>query len=113
MYQVKEKDWKLFRQKLPLWQEAHMDKLNQEYIRILQGEGNASDMFWELEARLHRDKKNVGVVADMRRSRMHSHLISLLLDDIIREEDLDGFSVELVETLKYVSGQYSQLAEQD
>ena len=49
----------------------------------------------------------------MRRSRMHSHLISLLLDDIIREEDLDGFSVELVETLKYVSGQYSQLAEQD
>ena len=42
MYQVKEKDWKLFRQKLPLWQEAHMDKLNQEYIRILQGAGGAT-----------------------------------------------------------------------
>lgn len=45
MYQVKEQDWKLFRRKLPLWQEAHMDKLNQEYIRILSGEGDASDKF--------------------------------------------------------------------
>ena len=49
MYQVKERDWKLFRQKLPLWQEAYMDKLNQEYIRILSGEGLASEKFWELE----------------------------------------------------------------
>lgn len=106
MYQVKEQDWKLFRRRLPLWQEAHMDKLNQEYIRLLLGEGNASDKFWELEERIRRDKKSVGVVADMRRSQMHSHLISLLLHEIIREEDLDGFSEELKETLKFVSAQY-------
>ena len=30
MYQTKEQDWKLFRKKLPLWQEAYMDKLNQD-----------------------------------------------------------------------------------
>lgn len=106
MYQVKEQDWKLFRRRLPLWQEAHMDKLNQEYIRLLSGERNASDKFWELEERIRRDKKSVGVVADMRRSQMHSHLISLLLHEIIREEDLDGFSEELKETLKFVSAQY-------
>lgn len=111
MYQVKEKDWKLFCKMLPLWQEAHMDKLNQEYIRILRGEGNASDKFWELEERIYRDKKSVGVVADMRRSKMYTNLVSLLLNGIIQEEDLDGFSDELVDTLKCVSGQYKQFAE--
>lgn len=111
MYQVKEKDWQLFRKRLPLWQEAHMDKLNKEYIQLLLGEGNASDKFWELEERLNRDKKSVGVVADMRRSRMHSHLLSLLLDDIIREEDLEGFSEDLLEILKYESGKYQKLEE--
>ena len=106
MYQVKEQDWKLFRRRLPLWQEAHMDKLNQEYIRLLSGERNASDKFWELEERIRRDKKSVGVVADMRRSQLYSNLLSLLLHEIIREEDLDGFSEELKETLKFVSAQY-------
>lgn len=42
----------------------------------------------------------------MRRSQMYFHLISLLLNEIIREEDLDGFSEELTEALKFVSAQY-------
>ena len=29
--EVNEKDWKLFRQKLPGWQEVYMDRLNCEY----------------------------------------------------------------------------------
>lgn len=111
MYQVKEQDWKLFRRKLPLWQEAYMDKLSQEYIRLLSGEGNASDKFWELEKRIRRDKKSIGVVADMRRSQMYSNLVSLLLNEIILEEDLDGFSEELAEKLKYVSTQHKLLAD--
>lgn len=108
MYQVKEQDWKLFRRKLTLWQEAYMDGLNQEYIRLLSGEGDASEKFWELEKRLRRDKKSVGVVADMRRSQMYSNLVSLLLDDVIREDDLDGFSEELTEMLKFVAEQHKQ-----
>lgn len=111
MYQVKEQDWKLFCRKLPLWQEAYMDKLSQEYIRLLSGEGNASDKFWELEKRIRRDKKSIGVVADMRRSQMYSNLVSLLLNEIILEEDLDGFSEELAEKLKYVSTQHKLLAD--
>ena len=100
VYQVKESDWKLFRQRLPLWQEAYMERLNQEYIRLLSGEGLASDKFWELEKRIRRDKKSVGVVADMRRSQLYSNLFSLLANEIIREDDLDGFSEELTETVK-------------
>ena len=111
MYQVKEQDWKLFRKKLPLWQEAYMDKLNQEYIRLLSGEGLASDKFWELEKRIREDKRSVGVVADMRRSQMYSNLLSLLVNEIIREEELEGFSEELTESVKYVAQRSKAFAE--
>ena len=111
MYQVKEQDWKLFRKKLPLWQEAYMDKLNQEYIRLLSGEGLASDKFWELEKRIHTDKRSVGVVADMRRSQMYTNLLSLLANEIIQEDDLDGFSKELAETIKYAARKSKGFAE--
>ena len=111
VYQVKERDWKLLRQKLPLWQEAYMDKLNQEYIRLLSEEGLASDKFWALEKRIRMDKKSIGVVANMRRSQMHSILLSLLVEKIIREDDLDGFSEDLTETMKYVAQQSKDFAE--
>ena len=112
MYQVNEQDWKLFRKKLPLWQEAYLDRLNQEYIQLLSGAGSASEKFWELEKRIRRDQKSVGVVADMRRSQMYSNLLSLLVNEIIREDNLDGFSEELSETLKDVLRQGKTLAEQ-
>ena len=105
MYQVKEQDWKLFRQRLPDWQEAYMDRLNQEYIRLLSGEGLASDKFWELEKRIRMDKKSVGVTADMRRSQLYSNLLSLLVNEIIREDDLNGFSEELSKAIKFAAEQ--------
>ena len=55
---VNEKDWKLFRSRIPDWQEAYMDKLNHEYIELLSGEGNPSDKFWALEERIRQDKKD-------------------------------------------------------
>ena len=47
--EITNQDWKLFRQRLPGWQEAHMNRLNQEYANILSGDGNPSDKFWALE----------------------------------------------------------------
>lgn len=100
MLEVKESDWKLFRKRLPIWQESHMERLNQEYIQILSGDGSASDKYWELEKRIREDRKRVGVVAEMRRSWMLSNLVSLINDGAITEKDLDGFSDELVEAVK-------------
>ena len=111
MYQVKELDWKLFRKKLPLWQEAYMDKLNQEYIQLLSGEGHASDKFWELDNRIRKDKRSIGVVADMKRSQLYSNLLSLLVNEIIQEDDLDEFSEELTETVKYAARQSKSFAD--
>ena len=54
---VNEKDWKLFRSRIPDWQEAYMDRLNHEYIELLSGEGNPSDKFWALEERIREDKR--------------------------------------------------------
>ena len=47
--EITNQDWKLFRSRLPNWQEAYMNRLNQEYAKILSGEGTPSDKFWALE----------------------------------------------------------------
>ena len=56
MDRFSEKDWKLFRSKIAGWQEAYMDRLNEEYMEILSGEGAASEKFWKLEKRIKEDK---------------------------------------------------------
>lgn len=38
MNRFSEKDWKIFRSKIAGWQEAYIDKLNKEYMEILNGE---------------------------------------------------------------------------
>ena len=71
---VKEADWRLFRSRLPIWQEAYMERLNREYIALLSGTGPASEKFWELERRMREDKKRGGVVMRMSRSNMELNL---------------------------------------
>lgn len=52
MGEVNESDWKLFRKKLPEWQEAYMGRMVQEYAAILSGPDKSSKKFWELEERI-------------------------------------------------------------
>ena len=99
---VKEADWKLFRSRLPIWQEAYMERLNREYIALLSGTGPASEKFWELEKRIHEDKRRGSVVMRMSRSNMELNLLSLLSDGVISTAELDGFSEELREKLALV-----------
>ena len=55
---VLEKDWKLFRKRLPEWQERHMQSLLDEYAAIIAGDGDAAAKFWELEKRLKMDVRH-------------------------------------------------------
>lgn len=48
-YGYTKKDWALFREKIADWQEAYMDKLNKEYMDLLNGDGRPSEKFWALE----------------------------------------------------------------
>ena len=98
---VNEKDWKLFRKNIPDWQENYMEKLIEEYIDFLKGDGLASDKFWELEKRIKTDKKNPGVLLqDVRRSNFHMHLASLVRCKVISMDDLKDFSDETRETIE-------------
>lgn len=53
-----------------------------------------------MEERIFQDKKSVGVVVDMRRSKMIENIVSLLADEAITIDDLDGFSEELKDDVK-------------
>ncbi len=98
---VNERDWKLFRSKLPDWQENYMDKLNHEYMEILNGDGNPSDRFWALEERIRKDKRDTGVVVrGASRSNMLENILALIREGAIGVEDLAEFSEELRETVK-------------
>ena len=94
-----ERDWKLFRKRLPEWQERCVQSLLNEYAAIIAAAESPSAKFWKLEKRLKQDVRRVGVQAEMRRSRMHFNLHCLLLEKAITMSDLDGFSEELVPSL--------------
>ena len=96
-----EKDRKLFRSKITGWQEAYMDRLNKEYIKMLGKEDNPSEKFWRLEKRIRKDKKKVGVQVDMRRSQLIFNIISLINEGAISLEDIEDFSDELRETVRH------------
>lgn len=98
--EISEKDWKLFKQKLPIWQDTYMDKLNQEYIEILNSSNFPADKFWKLEKRINSDKHKTSVVCDMRRSKMVESIVSLLAEGAITTDDLLEFSDSLNSTIK-------------
>ena len=103
MGDVNESDWKLFRRKLPEWQEAYMGRLVQEYAEMLAGPEKSSNKFWELEKRINSDKKHVGVIARMSRSQMYYNLLSLLSEGAITLKDLSDFSEDLKGRLAFVT----------
>ena len=100
---VNEKDWKLFRSRLPGWQETYMEKVIEEYRELLSRKEQASEKFWALDERIKRDKRNPGVLLhDVKHSNMDIHLLQLLRYEVIRLEDLDGFSEELRDKLSWI-----------
>lgn len=101
MYQLEEKDWKLFREKLPVWQEVYMERLIKEYAELLNGDDAASEKFWMLEKRMKNDKRCTGVLArDISRSNMLQLIINLIYEEAISEDDLKDFSEDLQDTVK-------------
>ena len=96
MYHSEEKDWKLFREKLPEWQEAYMERLIKEYAELLSGDEAASVKFWALDKRIRADRQRLGVrVNEVTRSKLQNILTGLIIENVITEDDLQDFSGEL------------------
>ena len=98
-YGFTKKDWALFREKVADWQEAYMDKVNKEYIDLLIGDGRPSEKFWALEERIRNDKKDTGVQL----SNCICNIVSLLNEGAITMKDLEEFSDELKERVRFIA----------
>ena len=102
---ISENDWKLFKDNLPKWQERFIEKLVEEYKEILNDSRNASDKYWDLEARVKAYKRNPGVlITDISRSNFYDHLISLIRYKVVTMDDLKDFSDETKEILNRMMG---------
>jgi len=99
--EISKYDWKLFREKLPNWQESCMARLNQKYIEILTGDGKPSDKFWSLEKCIRQDKRSPDVIIQMRKQDLTINLISLINDGVIALHDIEEFSDTVKETVRH------------
>ena len=97
MVDISKADWRLFRERIGGWQEAHMEKLNKEYVELLSGDAPASKKFWVLEERIRTNKNTPGVRLQLKKSETDWNLVALMREKVITAADLDGFSEELRE----------------
>ncbi len=95
MNDITKSDWTIFKKKLAVWQNNHMQHLLDEYSQIINGKGEPVDKFWKLEKRIYLDKRHKGVICDLRRSAVLDNLLSLLFERVITTDDLKDFSEEL------------------
>jgi hypothetical protein len=102
MVEISKSDWKLFRERLPEWQEHYMERLTKEYIELLGSPGNASDHFWELEKRIKKDKKNPGVLLEIRKSEELWDIAAFVGRGIITMDELEGFSEDLIDAVQLI-----------
>ena len=99
MVEISKVDWKMFREKVPEWQELYMERLTKKYIELLSSPGNASDHFWKLEKRIRNDKKHPGVILEMNKSEAIWDIAILVKKKVINLKDLEGFSQELIDSV--------------
>ena len=79
-----------------------MERLIKKYIELLSSPGNASDHFWELEERIKNDKKHPGVLLRMDKSEAIWDIAIFVRKKVITLKDLDGFSQELIDSVKEI-----------
>ena len=104
MYIVDEDDWKLFKEKLPLWQERYIKKCLDHYSSILNKNDNPSNIFYELLGTIIKDKNHPGVAIDRcSRSNMLDIIDTLIRNNVITISDLKGFSESLITTINMMN----------
>ena len=102
MYEVSKSDWKLFREKIGGWQERYMERLVEKYIKFLSSDKAASEKFWKLEKKIRKDKKNPGVLIELRKSDVPWDLAALIKKKVIKIDDISEFSEDLQEAVKLI-----------
>ena len=98
--EISKADWKLFQDRLHLWQDNYMERLIEEYVKMLQGPENASSKFWQLERKLKSDRLNPGVSLVLDKQEVINDIANMVKIGVITIADLEGFSEELINKVK-------------
>ena len=100
---ISKKDWKLFQEKIPGWQEKHMEGLVKEYVEFLNDDTKpASEKFRKLEERIKKDKRHPGIVMELSKSEMIWDIVRLIRLNVIVYDDLSDFSDALQHEVKRI-----------
>lgn len=106
--EVRKKDWKLFQERIPDWQEKYMAGFIKEYVDFLNDDTKpTSENFWELEKRIKEDKRHPGVILERRKSEVIWDIVRLIRLNVITYDDLSDFSDELKQEVKRIIEQTS------
>lgn len=79
-----------------------MERLVEKYIKFLSSDKAASEKFWELEKKIRKDKKNPGVLIELRKSDVPWDLAALINTKVIKFEDIGEFSEDLQDAVKLI-----------
>ena len=94
---ISKKDWKLFQEKIPGWQEKYMEGLVKEYVEFLNDDTKpASEKFRKLEERIKKDKRQLS------KSEMIWDIVRLIRLNVIVYDDLSDFSDALQHEVKRI-----------
>lgn len=97
---ITKKDWKLFMERVPEWQEKYMERLLEEYVAYLESDAPASTKFWELDKKIKSDKRTPGVQLTLEKQDMDFDLARMVKDGVIGFKDLEGFSDEMIDRVR-------------
>lgn len=94
---VKESDWRLFRDRVPEWRERYLGTVNEEIADMLgSDDGTPMEIFWEAKERMDEEGKILRDCLDGHsRSNMTMHLLLMYRHGLIDDADLDAFSDNL------------------
>lgn len=80
-----------------------MERLVKDYVKFLNNKNQAaSDKFWELEKRIKKDKKHLGVMMQLQKSEMVWDIVYLIKMKVISYDDLTEFSDDLKQEVKRI-----------
>lgn len=89
-----------------------MEKLVKEYADYLCSDLPASTKFWEIEKRIKRDRKTLGVCIELTKSDMFWDIAGLINDKVISMDDLEEFSDDLKEAVALILKRWKQNRDQ-
>lgn len=96
-----EKDWKIFRKRVPQWRERYLQDKNKEIVDLLTDKTKIpSEQFWDAKHKINQEAKILVRCLDGHsRSKMDMFLILMYNHDLINKDDLKEFSDELREKI--------------